>query len=172
MGGEEFSPDREHLDQVERVRSEADSLIQLQYGMNPDLTAFSYSRADLFSQAVAQLLEVDSQVDAAIPKLHGAFTKLIFTFTNPEDYDDTVDAQTILNVINDFLGSVTYAGKVATSQLIADYIDVLSSSMFLVEQNLSIEGVLDDMTAEDAFAVVQAWLELATQPETGEPGGP
>jgi hypothetical protein len=169
MPGEEFNPDYTHLSQVGRVRSQADSLIQLEYTANTTQAVFAHNRAEVFTEAVARLLSVDSSVDPAIPKLRGAFTKLIFTFTNPEDHDDTIASYTVIELVNDFLGSATYAGKTATSQLLADYLDVLTSSMFLVEQNLRAEGVFEGLTAQNTFAVVEAWLELAAQPETDEP---
>jgi len=164
-----FDPELTHFDLIERIRPQADALIGFEYAAKPELARFAQDRAPLFSEVVASSYFVDHCTDPNVPVVHSAFKKLVFTFTNPENYGDTINGQMIIRLVDGFLQKSTQRQGGTTLELLAKYLDILASRAYFVEQTLRGDGALKDLSANDSFAVVEAWLELATQPETNEP---
>jgi hypothetical protein len=172
MDRKEFNPDQHHFDLIERVRAEADLLIGFDYIGNASLAQFAQDRASLFSEVLSVSYLADRYADESMRTAQAAFKKLVFTFTDPEDYADTLQSQMIVKIIDGFLQRAVGGDNTPTLEQLADHLNVMASRAYFVEQTLQVAGALENLSANDRFTVVNAWLEIAAQPEAAEPGQP
>jgi hypothetical protein len=149
---------------IEDWRALGNKCLAEQSAASPGLAEFARLEGDEIAMTICRHLNADPATDPAMSTLRSAYTKLVFAFTNPLDYDDTLsDEKIVQNCKEIYDCSRLVPGGEPVPQDFAYYADLLATELLQLKVRMHEAGELTapwgDYTADQQYDLVRERYE-------------